>query len=234
MSKLVTWLANEPATWWFLPCTSAAIAPPTVTWRVPGETGTNQPCGSPATMSCSRETPASATTMPLAGSRLMMLFSLLVEMTDAARGLRRVVVAAAKAARDRGAALARGRLREVAEQGRGLRVACRGGQVSPGGRDAAPAGQADGSGRHWAGRGARHGRHITWRAAAASWVINPCADAWLPSGTYAGHMVPVPPAERRVAAVRHAALDHAVGERDHRRVRHARRHPRACSARPRR
>jgi hypothetical protein len=81
MSKLVTWLANDPATWWFLPWTSAAIAPPTVTWRVPGETGTNQPCGSPATMSCSRETPASATTTPVAGSRLMMLFSLSVEMT---------------------------------------------------------------------------------------------------------------------------------------------------------
>jgi hypothetical protein len=32
-------------------------------------------------MSCSRETPASATTTPVAGSRLMMLFSLLVEMT---------------------------------------------------------------------------------------------------------------------------------------------------------
>ena len=31
MSKLMTWLANDPATWWFLPCTSAAIAPPTVT-----------------------------------------------------------------------------------------------------------------------------------------------------------------------------------------------------------
>ena len=30
-----------------------------VTWLVPGETGTNQPCGSPATMSCSRLTPAS-------------------------------------------------------------------------------------------------------------------------------------------------------------------------------
>jgi hypothetical protein len=81
MSKLVTWLANDPATWWFLPWTSAAIAPPTVTWRVPGETGTNQPCGSPAIMSCSRETPASASTTPVAWSKLMMLFSLPLEMT---------------------------------------------------------------------------------------------------------------------------------------------------------
>ena len=102
MSKLVTWLANDPATWWFLPCTSAAIAPPTVTWRVPGETGTNQPCGSPATMSCSRETPASATTTPVAGSRLMMLVQPAGGDDQAARGLRRVVVAAAEAARDHG------------------------------------------------------------------------------------------------------------------------------------
>ena len=31
--------------WWFLPWMSAAMAPPTVTWRVPGVTGTNQPSG---------------------------------------------------------------------------------------------------------------------------------------------------------------------------------------------
>ena len=40
-----TWLAKLPSTWWLLPCTSAAIAPPTVTWRVPGVTCTNQPSG---------------------------------------------------------------------------------------------------------------------------------------------------------------------------------------------
>ncbi len=28
-----------PSRWWFLPWTSAATAPPTVTWRVPGVTG---------------------------------------------------------------------------------------------------------------------------------------------------------------------------------------------------
>ena len=31
---------NVPSTWWFLPCTSAAMEPPTVTMRVPGVTGT--------------------------------------------------------------------------------------------------------------------------------------------------------------------------------------------------
>ena len=41
----VTWEAKLPSAWWFLPCTSAAMAPPTETDRVPGETGTNQPRG---------------------------------------------------------------------------------------------------------------------------------------------------------------------------------------------
>ena len=60
--------AKLPARWWFLPCTSAAIAPPTVTCLVPGETGTNQPAGSAKTISCSRLTPASQVTVPAAGS----------------------------------------------------------------------------------------------------------------------------------------------------------------------
>ena len=76
-----TWAAKLPATWWFLPCTSAAMAPPTVTWRVPGDTGTNHPAGSPATMSCSRLTPGSQVTRPVAGSRSRMRFSRAVEMT---------------------------------------------------------------------------------------------------------------------------------------------------------
>ena len=80
-SKALTWLAKDPARWWFLPCTSAAIAPPIVTCLVPGETGTNQPCGSPATMSCSRLTPASQTATPVSGSRLRIWFSRAVEMT---------------------------------------------------------------------------------------------------------------------------------------------------------
>jgi hypothetical protein len=73
--------AKLPATWWFLPCTSAAIAPPTVTCLVPGETGTNHPAGSPATMSCSRLTPASQVARPVAGSSSVIRFSLAVEIT---------------------------------------------------------------------------------------------------------------------------------------------------------
>ena len=73
--------AKLPATWWFLPCTSAAIAPPTVTCRVPGDTGTNHPAGSPATMSCSRLTPASQVTRPVAASSAMIRFSRAVEIT---------------------------------------------------------------------------------------------------------------------------------------------------------
>ena len=71
-SKDRTCRAKLPATWWFLPCTSAAIAPPMVTWRVPGETGTNQPAGSPATMSCSRLTPAAQSATPVTGFSSMM------------------------------------------------------------------------------------------------------------------------------------------------------------------
>ncbi len=76
-----TWTAKLPATWWFLPCTSAAIAPPTVTWRVPGETGTNQPSGSMAVISCSRLTPASQVTRPRSASMAMILFILVVLIT---------------------------------------------------------------------------------------------------------------------------------------------------------
>ena len=95
-----TWLAKLPSTWWFLPCTSAAIAPPTVTRRVPGVTGTNQPSGTSVRMSASRLTPASTRTTPV----------LEVDVVDAGeRGgvehgaagvLRRVAVAAAEPARD--------------------------------------------------------------------------------------------------------------------------------------
>ena len=57
------------------------MAPPTVTCRVPGETGTNHPAGSPATMSCSRLTPASQVARPVAVSSSMIRFMLAVEIT---------------------------------------------------------------------------------------------------------------------------------------------------------
>ena len=46
-----TWLPKLPALWWFLPWMSHAIAPPTVTCRVPGSTGTHSPNGSAAFIS---------------------------------------------------------------------------------------------------------------------------------------------------------------------------------------
>ena len=46
-----TWSPKLPSRWWFLPWMSAAMAPPTVTCRVPGVTGTNQPRGSSARIS---------------------------------------------------------------------------------------------------------------------------------------------------------------------------------------
>ncbi|CAM5447240.1 hypothetical protein STANM309S_05646 [Streptomyces tanashiensis] len=68
-SSAVTCRPKEPEPWWFLPWMSAAIAPPTVTYRVPGVTGTNQPSGSSASISRCRLTPASQTTSPAVVSR---------------------------------------------------------------------------------------------------------------------------------------------------------------------
>lgn len=67
-SKDSTWREKEPDTWWFLPWMSAPIAPPTVTYRVPGVTGTNQPSGSSTSISRCRETPASHSTVPPSAS----------------------------------------------------------------------------------------------------------------------------------------------------------------------
>ena len=58
-----TWLPKLPALWWFLPWMSQAMAPPMVTCRVPGSTGTHSPNGSAAFISVSRLTPASTSTM---------------------------------------------------------------------------------------------------------------------------------------------------------------------------
>src|SRR6476661_4465342 len=57
-----TWLPKLPALWWFLPWMSHAMAPPMVTCRVPGSTGTHSPSGSAARISWSRLTPASTST----------------------------------------------------------------------------------------------------------------------------------------------------------------------------
>ena len=62
-SSDATWLPKLPSVWWFLPCTSAAIAPPMVTCRVPGSTGTHRPNGSSARISASRLTPACTVTV---------------------------------------------------------------------------------------------------------------------------------------------------------------------------
>ena len=63
-----TWLPNEPSPWWFLPWMSDAIAPPIVTKRVPGVTGTNQPGGTITRSTSSIETPAPTVSVPAVGS----------------------------------------------------------------------------------------------------------------------------------------------------------------------
>ncbi len=59
---------NEPSRWWFLPWMSLAMAPPTVTKRVPGDTGTNRPRGTIARSSSSRLTPAGTVAVAAASS----------------------------------------------------------------------------------------------------------------------------------------------------------------------
>ena len=64
----VTCEQKLPSTWWFLPWMSAAIAPPTVTRRVPGVTGTNQPSGTKRSIRVWRLTPAPTVTSPASRS----------------------------------------------------------------------------------------------------------------------------------------------------------------------
>ena len=56
-------MPNDPSTWWFLPWMSLAMAPPTVTKRVPGETGTKKPRGTATRSRSSRLTPAGTVTV---------------------------------------------------------------------------------------------------------------------------------------------------------------------------
>ncbi|WP_156927452.1 hypothetical protein [Leisingera methylohalidivorans] len=54
-------LRKLPSLWWFLPCTSAAIAPRRVTNLLPGTTSGNQPRSRKAEMTSPSNTPLSAT-----------------------------------------------------------------------------------------------------------------------------------------------------------------------------
>ena len=76
-----TWLPKEPCEWWFLPWMSQPMAPPMVTCRVPGSTGTHRPYGSAARISWSRLTPASTSTTAASGSMSWMRFSGVMSMT---------------------------------------------------------------------------------------------------------------------------------------------------------
>ena len=91
---------NEPSRWWFLPWMSLAIAPPTVTKRVPGVTGTNQPRGTMTPSSSSRLTPAGTVTVPAPSSMHRLVGVVLQAQTRAAAVLGRVAVRAAEAAGD--------------------------------------------------------------------------------------------------------------------------------------
>ena len=96
-----TWLPKLPALWWFLPWISHAIAPPMVTWRVPGSTGTHSPNGSAAFISWSRLTPPSTSTRSAVAGRMSgSVFSAGHVDHQAAAVLGVVAVGAAEAAGD--------------------------------------------------------------------------------------------------------------------------------------
>ena len=77
-----TWLPKLPALWWFLPWMSQAIAPPMVTCRVPGSTGTHNPSGSAARISWSRLTPPSTSTSASSDSIEWIRFSAVMSTTS--------------------------------------------------------------------------------------------------------------------------------------------------------
>ena len=66
-SKQGTWLPKEPAVSWFLPWMSLAMAPPRVTYFVPGVTGRKNPRGTAKSRICASEMPASAVSTPVSG-----------------------------------------------------------------------------------------------------------------------------------------------------------------------
>ena len=57
-------MPNDPSRWWFLPWMSLATAPPTVTNRVPGDTGTNHPRGTINRSRSSMLSPAGTVAVP--------------------------------------------------------------------------------------------------------------------------------------------------------------------------
>ncbi|WKK72876.1 hypothetical protein Q0F99_08385 [Rathayibacter oskolensis] len=64
-----TWRPSVPAEAWFLPCTSFAIAPASVTFLVPGVTGSIQPRGENTACTSLSSTPGSARSTPVSSSK---------------------------------------------------------------------------------------------------------------------------------------------------------------------
>jgi hypothetical protein len=66
---LCTQALKQPCTWWAFPCTSLAMAPPTVTYLVPGVIIGKKPRGAKSSMMAARLAPASTVSTPLTGSK---------------------------------------------------------------------------------------------------------------------------------------------------------------------
>ena len=78
-----TWRPNVPSAWWFLPWTSQATIPPSVTYCVPGTTGGANPRGRKIRFSSASEKPASARRTPVAASNAISRSARDVETTCA-------------------------------------------------------------------------------------------------------------------------------------------------------
>ena len=76
-----TWSPKLPWRSWFLPCTSAAMAPPTVAKAVPGLAGGMKPRGRKVSSRSAKLTPGSQTTRLLAASKERMRSSRSVSTT---------------------------------------------------------------------------------------------------------------------------------------------------------
>ena len=113
-SNCVTWQPKVPAMWWFLPWMSLAMAPPRVTYFVPGVTGRKNPRGTAKSRIWARVMPASAVSRPVSGSKSIRRFMPVVSEQVAVLEEADVAVAAAHADGERAVVQARRDGRKVA------------------------------------------------------------------------------------------------------------------------
>jgi len=78
---------KHPSIWWFLPCTSPAMAPPTLMSLVPGVTLRNQPLGTKCSTISLSNTPDSTLSTPVLSSKSRKQSCALVQRMTSLRAL---------------------------------------------------------------------------------------------------------------------------------------------------